>query len=59
MHEYIAQKLYEERAARLRGEAAAYRLARPAARRPRGQSSRRPWWHHLGLGGQPANLRPA
>jgi hypothetical protein len=59
MHEYIAQKLYEERATRLRADAAAYRLARPAVRRPRGQPWRRPWWHHISLGGWPANLRPA
>ncbi len=58
MNEYIAHKLYEERATRLRAEAAAYRLARPAVR-PRGRPSRRPWWHRLSLGGQPANLRPA
>jgi hypothetical protein len=59
MSEYIAQKLYEERATRLRAEAAAYRLTRPAARRPRGRPTRRPWWHRISLGGQPANLRPA
>jgi len=58
MQEYIAQKLYQERATRLRAEAAAYRLARSAVRRPRGQPWRRPWWHRLGLGGQSANLRP-
>jgi hypothetical protein len=59
MHEYIAQKLYEERATRLRAEAAAYRLARPMVRRPRVQPRRRPWWHRLNLGRRPANLRPA
>jgi hypothetical protein len=59
MHEYIAQKLYEERATRLRAEAAAYRLARPAVRRSRDQPWRRPWWHRLSLGGRPANLRAA
>jgi hypothetical protein len=59
MHEYIAQKLYEERATRLRAEAAAYLLARPAVRRSRDQPRRRPWWHRLSLGGRPANLRPA
>jgi hypothetical protein len=50
MHEYIAQKLYQERAARLRAEVAAYRLARPAVRRWRGQPSRRPWSHQLSYG---------
>jgi hypothetical protein len=59
MHEYIAQKLYEERADRLRSEAAADRLARSNFRRPRGRPWRRPWWHRLSLAGEPANLRPA
>lgn len=59
MHEYVAQKLYQERSDRLRSEAAAHRLARSTVRRPRGQPSQRPWWYRLSLGGQPANLRPA
>jgi hypothetical protein len=59
MHEYIAQRLYEERGTRLRAEAAAYRLARLAVRRPREQPWRRPWWHRLDLRGHPSNLRPA
>jgi hypothetical protein len=45
MHEYIAQKLHEERAARLSAEAAADRLARSAVRRPENLPPRRPWWH--------------
>jgi hypothetical protein len=59
MHEYIAQKLYEERADRLRSDAAADRLARSTCRRPQGQPTPRPWWHRLSLGGRPANLRAA
>ena len=59
MNDYIAQKLYEERAARLSAAAAAYRLARPPVRRPLGRPLRRPWWRRLGVAGQPANLRPA
>ena len=58
MNDYVAQKLYDERAARLGGEAASFRLARPAGRRLRGRPSR-PWWHRLVLGGHPAILRPA
>ena len=58
MHDYIGQKLYEERATRLRADAATYRLARSAVRRPRDQPRRRPWWHRLSLGARPANLRP-
>lgn len=58
-HDYLAQKLYEERSARLCADVAAYRLARQAVRRPRVRHSRRPWWHRLSLGGQPTNLRPA
>ena len=57
-HDYIAQRLYEDRSARLCAEAAAFRLARPAARRPRVRPSL-PWWRRLGLGGQPSRLRPA
>jgi hypothetical protein len=59
MHDYVGQMLYEERATRLRAEAAAYRLARPAVRYPWGQPTRRPWWHRLSLGSRPANLRAA
>jgi hypothetical protein len=59
MHDYIAQMLNEERAVRLRAEPTANRLVRPAVRRLRDQPWRRPWWHRLRLGGQPANLRPA
>jgi hypothetical protein len=59
MHEYIAQELHEDRAGRLRAEAAADRLARSTVRRPRAQPRRRPWWHRLGPRGRPANLRPA
>jgi hypothetical protein len=55
MHEYIAQQLHEDRAARLRAEAAADRLARSAVRRPRDMSPRRPWWHRLSLRDQPAD----
>jgi hypothetical protein len=58
MHDYIAQKLYEERATRLRADAATYRLARSAVRRPRDQPRRRPWWHRLSLGGRPATCVP-
>ena len=58
-NDYIAQKLHEERSARLSADVAAYRLARPAVRRPRSRPSRRPWWRQLGFGGRPANLRPA
>jgi hypothetical protein len=57
-HDYIAQRLYEDRSARLCAEAASYRLARRAVRRPRVRPSI-PWWRSLGLGGQPAKLRPA
>lgn len=57
-NDYIAQKLYEERSARLSADVAAHRLARPV-RRPRSRHSRGPWWRYLGLGSQPANLRPA
>lgn len=59
MHDYIAQELHEERAGRLRAEAAADRLARSAVRRLRAQPWRRPWWHRLGPRGRPAILRPA
>jgi hypothetical protein len=55
MHECIAQKLHEERAARLRAEAAADRLARSAVRRPGDVPPRRPWWQHLNLRDQPAD----
>ena len=57
-NDYVAQKLHDARAARLAGEAAHFRLARPAGRRLRGRPSR-PWWHRLSLGGRPAILRPA
>jgi hypothetical protein len=55
MHEYIALQLHEDRAARLRAEAAADRLARSAVRQPENLPSRRPWWHRLILGRQQAN----
>lgn len=57
-HDYIALRLYEDRSDRLCAEAAAYRLARPTARRPRVRPSL-PWWRRLGLGGRPAKLRTA
>jgi hypothetical protein len=57
-HDYIAQRLYDDRSGRLCAEAAAYRLTLPAVRRPRARPSV-PWWRRLGLGGQPAKLRPA
>jgi hypothetical protein len=57
-HDYIAQKLYDERSTRLCADAAAHRLAGQAVRRPRFRTSL-PWWRRLGLGGLPANLRPA
>jgi hypothetical protein len=59
MHEYIAQKVYEDRATTLRAEAAAYRLAGPAVRRPQLQRRRRPWWPRVNPSGQPADLRSA
>jgi hypothetical protein len=57
-HDYIAQKLYDERSTRLCAEAAAHRLARHAVRWPRFRPSL-PWWRRLALGGQPHKLRPA
>jgi hypothetical protein len=57
-HDYIAQRLYEDRSDMLCAEAAAHRLARHAVRWPRFRPSL-PWWRRLGLGGLPANLRPA
>jgi hypothetical protein len=57
-HDYIAQRLYEDRSARLCAEAASYRLARRAVRRPRVRPSI-PWWRRLGLSGQQGTLRPA
>jgi hypothetical protein len=57
-HEYIAQRLYEDRSARLRAEAATYRQARSMVRRPRVRPSF-PWWRRLGLGSQPIKLRTA
>ena len=57
-HDYVAQRLYEDRSASLCAEAAAYRLARPPARHSRVRPSL-PWWRRLGLGGQPPKLRPA
>lgn len=57
MNDYVAQKLHDERAARLGAEAAHFRLARPV-RRLRGRPRQR-WWHRLALGSRPAILRPA
>jgi hypothetical protein len=46
-HDYIAQELHRERAARLEHDVLIARLAKPVVRRPWGGPGRRPWWHGL------------